>query len=211
MSRDRHNPCRTAPAVVPATILVVALLVCSGVPAPAWAAAPEQAVRGLVGSASAIVADPALQGAARKAERRDRVARIIHDAFDFETMARESLGTQWGGLTPGQREEFTRLFAERFKSSYSLLVLQFLGERTTTYVGESIDGDRAIVRTLLVSQKDGTLPVEYRLGSRGARWAVEDVVVDGVSLAGNYRAQFSRIIRTSSYETLLSRLRKSAE
>jgi len=32
-----------------------------------------------------------------------------------------------------------------------------------------------------------------------------------VSLAGNYRAQFSKILRTSSYETLLRRMRKSAE
>jgi phospholipid transport system substrate-binding protein len=198
-------------AVVPAFILAVAFPVHAGVPQPGSTAAPQEAIRRLVDSASTIVADPALQGAVRKAERRDRVATIIHDAFDFASMARDSLGPQWGTLTPGQREEFTRLFGERFKWSYSLLVLQFLGERTTAYVSEAIDGSRAVVRTILVSQKDGNLPVEYRLGSRGDHWAVEDVVVDGVSLAANYRAQFSRIIRTSSYETLLRRLRKPVE
>jgi hypothetical protein len=36
-------------------------------------------------------------------------------------------------------------------------------------------------------------------------------VVDGVSIAGNYRAQFSKIIRTSSYDTLLRRLQKPVE
>jgi phospholipid transport system substrate-binding protein len=53
--------------------------------------------------------------------------------------------------------------------------------------------------------------VDYRLASLDGRWTVDDVVVDGVSLAGNYRAQFSKIIRTSSYETLLRRMRKSVE
>ena len=90
----------------------------------------------------------------------------------------------------------------------SLGLQQFL-----TGVGdaESVDGDRAVVRVLLVSPRDGTLPVEYRLGARGGQWTVEDVVVDGVSLAANYRAQFSRTIRTSSYETLVDRLRKPVE
>ena len=152
-----------------------------------------------------------MQGPAKKTERRDRIGTIIHDAFDFENMARESLGAPWAALTAEQRAEFTRLFGERFEQSYSLLVLRFLGERTTTYAGESIQGEGAVVRTSLVSAKDGTLPVEYRLTALGGRWTVADVVVDGVSLAGNYRAQFSKIIRTASYETLLRRMRKPVE
>jgi ABC-type transporter MlaC component len=156
MRRDRHSPHGTVAAVVPAAVLTLALLV----PAtPAWAAGPQEVIRQLVGSASTIVADPELQGPARKAERRSRIAGVIHEAFDFEAMAQESLGTHWARLTPPQREEFTQLFADRFKQSYSLLVLRFLGERTTTYVAESIDGNRAVVRTFLVSQKDGRLPV----------------------------------------------------
>jgi phospholipid transport system substrate-binding protein len=33
-------------------------------------------------------------------------------------------------------------------------------------------------------------------------------VVDGVSTVSNYRGQFTKILQTSSYETLLERLRK---
>lgn len=192
-------------------ILVLALLGWASLPTPVWAARPQEAIRELIGAVSAVLDDPALQGPARKDERRERVGTIIHDTFHFEQMARESLGAQWSRLTPAQREEFTRLFGDRFQESYSLLVLRFLGERTTTYVDESIDGKLAVVRTFLFSEKDGKLPVEYRLAELGDRWTVEDVVVDGVSLTGNYRNQFNRIIRTSSYETLLRRMRKQVE
>jgi phospholipid transport system substrate-binding protein len=192
-------------------IVALALLGSASLSTPAWAAGPEEAIRDLIAAVSTVLEDPALQGPARKAERRDRIARIIHGAFDFEQLAREALGAPWATLTAGQRAEFTRLLGDRFERSYSLLVLRFLGERTTTYAGESIDGQEALVRALLVSQRDGTLPVDYRLTSLGGRWVVADVVVDGVSLAGNYRAQFSRILRTSSYETLLARLRKPVE
>jgi phospholipid transport system substrate-binding protein len=211
MRRDAAStptPLRTARGTL---IVALALLVCASLPAPAGAAGPQDAIGQLVAAVSAVMEDPALQGQAKKGERRERVGAIIHRAFDFERMAQASLGPTWTTLTGEQRAEFTRLFGHRFERSYSLLVLQFLGGRTTTYAGESVDGDRAVVRVLLVSPKDGTLPVEYRLAARGGQWTVEDVVVDGVSLAANYRAQFSRTIRTSSYETLVGRLRKPVE
>jgi phospholipid transport system substrate-binding protein len=206
----RHDP-RHRGGPRPAVLVALGLLGCATLATPGWAAGPQERVRGLVAAVSAVLDDPALQGAARKPERRARIGRIIHDAFDFEGMARDALGAPWGTLTTEQRAEFTRLFGDRFERSYSLLVLRFLGERTTTYVAESIEGTRATGRTVLVSDRDGTLPVDYRLASQDGRWTVADVVVDGVSLTGNYRAQFGRIIRTSSYETLLQRMRKAAD
>ncbi|MFQ5898535.1 MAG: ABC transporter substrate-binding protein [Candidatus Methylomirabilia bacterium] len=38
---------------------------------------------------------------------------------------------------------------------------------------------------------------------RGDRWLVDDVLIEGVSLVGNYRAQLNRIIRASSYDELV--------
>jgi phospholipid transport system substrate-binding protein len=211
MRHDQHGRNPAWPPVGPGVIAALTLLSCASLPALTWAAGPQERVRDLVAAVSAVLEDPALQGAARKPERQARIATIIHEAFDFESMARDALGPPWATLTEAQRAEFTRLFGDRFEQSYSLLVLRFLGERRTSYVSESIDGSRATVRTFLVSEKDGTLPVDYRLASRDGRWTVADVVVDGVSLAGNYRAQFSRILRTSSYETLLRRMRKPAD
>jgi phospholipid transport system substrate-binding protein len=152
-----------------------------------------------------------LQSPVNAAQRRARVGRIIHEAFDFQRMAPEALGAPWRSLTADQRTEFIRLFGDRFTQSYSLLVLRFLGERMTTYDNEAIAGEDAVVHTRLVSRTDGTLPVEYRLTARDGKWAVADVVVDGVSLTANYRTQFNRILRTGSYETLLARMRRTVE
>jgi phospholipid transport system substrate-binding protein len=71
----------------------------------------------------------------------------------------------------------------------------------------------SLVQTTLVDQKtNGQLPIEYWLVHKGQRWAVFDVIVEGVSLARNYRAQFDQIIQSSSYDTLLQRVkRKVAE
>jgi cell division protein FtsN len=42
---------------------------------------------------------------------------------------------------------------------------------------------------------------------RGDRWAVRDVVIDGVSMAANYHAQFLRVIQSASYPELVRQIR----
>lgn len=98
-------------------------------------------------------------------------------------------------------------FAELFKRSYTRLVIRFLGDRRTTYVTESVAGNRAVVETMLEGGKEERLPVSYRLAHEHGRWQVVDVVIDGISLAESYRTQFERTVRSSLYETLLRRMR----
>ena len=50
--------------------------------------------------------------------------------------------------------------------------------------------------------------MDYRLLNRSGEWLVYDIVIDGVSLVRNYRGQFEKIIRDSSYQGLLERLRQ---
>ncbi|MBI2000913.1 MAG: ABC transporter substrate-binding protein [candidate division NC10 bacterium] len=103
------------------------------------------------------------------------------------------------------------LFADLFERSYNRLVLRFLGDRQTTFVAESVEGDRAVVQTTLIGGKDEQLSVEYRLASKHQRWEMTDVVLEGVSLAMNYRAQFNKILRNSSYDTLVRRMKGKVE
>lgn len=59
--------------------------------------------------------------------------------------------------------------------------------------------------------KDGRdVRMDYTMGRVGERWRVHDVVINGVSLVDNYRAQFARVLRTASYADLLERLRDAA-
>jgi phospholipid transport system substrate-binding protein len=192
-------------------VLALAALLDLGFAVPALSAGPQERVSATLAAVSAVLDNPALRGPDRDQERKQQVRQIIFEAFDFQEMARESLGGHWGKLTPSQRDEFTGLFGNLFERSYNRLVVRFLGERRTDYGTESIQGDRAVIPTTLVSSRDARLPVDYRLVRHGEQWAIYDVVIDGVSLAMNYRAQFSNILRTSSYETLVQRIKAKLE
>ena len=172
----------------------------------ALAGAPQQRVRQTVDAVSAVLNDPQLQGSSNERERRERVAKVMHESFDFRAMAQESLGSHWASLTPEQRDRFVGLFTQLFERSYDRLVLRFLGDSATTYGAESVDAGRAIVKTVLLRKGGDELPVDYRLTADGGPWKISDVVIDGVSLAGNFRAQFTKTIRASSYDALVQRI-----
>lgn len=170
--------------------------------APALAGPPTDAVKSVIDEALRILNDPALK--AQKERRRQLVKAKVDQRFDYEEMAKRSLGATWGKLSGAQRSEFVRLFGELLEASYSDKVDKYSGE-TVTFLSETVDGDHAEVRTVLVRPND-KIPMNYRLVNK-SRWLVYDVIIEGVSLVSNYRSQFSQTINQSSYNELVKRLR----
>jgi phospholipid transport system substrate-binding protein len=78
------------------------------------------------------------------------------------------------------------------------------------YVGERVEGDFGLVRALIVTHKGTQVPVEARVLRRGDRWLMYDVLVENVSLVASYRSQFDHVIRSSSYQELVRRLKSRA-
>jgi phospholipid transport system substrate-binding protein len=124
--------------------------------------------------------------------------------------AKRALGPHWPQRTPAEREEFVKLFAGLLEQTYISRIGEYGGERIA-YVGEQIEGDRAIVRARITTKKGSEVPVESRLLQKEDRWLIYDVLVENISLIASYRAQLDRIIRTASYEDLVKRLRNQSE
>jgi phospholipid transport system substrate-binding protein len=173
---------------------------------PARAGQPTEFLRQSTEQIQQILEDPARS----LADKRAAVRRVAEQIFDVGEAARRALGPHWLRRTPAEREEFVRLFAELLEYSYVSRIDQYGGERVY-YTGESVDGDHAAVRGRIVTPQGAEVPVEARLHRRGDRWLVYDLHVENVSLVGNYRAQFDRIVRTTSWEELLRRLRTRVE
>jgi phospholipid transport system substrate-binding protein len=155
-----------------------------------------------------ILEDPILK--VRPQERRVALQGAATDIFDFTEITRRSLGRHWQTATPAEREELVQLFTVLLERSYLGRIEQYSGERISI-VGETLDGELATVRTRLVSKGGTETPVDYRLHRAGDRWMAYDVNVEGVSLVANYRAQFNKILQTSSAQVLVQRLRAKQE
>src|SRR5690349_13978597 len=171
----------------------------------AWAGAPTEQLREGVDRVFKILRDPAMAGDANATQRRTAILTAAGTIFDFGEMAKRSLGQHWTARTPAERSQFTALFTELMQHSYINKVDQH-GGANMVYQGETLEGDYATVRTTIPLSKGNEMPLEYRMHNADARWQVYDLSIDGISLLSNYRAQFNKIIRIDSYETLVTRL-----
>jgi len=120
--------------------------------------------------------------------------------------ARRALGPHWPKRSPAEREEFTGLFQGLLERGYLSRIGEYGGERVQ-YVSERIEGEFATVRAQIVTAKGTQVPIEARVVRKGERWLMYDVLIENVSLVASYRSQFDRVIRTSSYEELVKRLK----
>ena len=172
----------------------------------ARAGAPTDQVREYTDAVVKVLEDPALKSEDKKPERRAAVRKIASEVFDVQETARRALGPHWQQRTPQQQQEFVQLFADLLEQTYISKIDLFGGERLR-FTDEKIDGDNAIVRAKVLTKQATEVPVEARMLRKGDRWLIYDILIENISLVGNYRAQFDRIIRTSSYDELVKRLR----
>lgn len=168
-----------------------------------------KAVKVTVDQAIAILEDPALKKPERKEERRRMLIEVIGARFDFEEMAKRTLGRDWKKLKETQRKEFVDLFTRLLVKSYSGRIEGYAGEQVE-YLNERTKGNYAEVRTRVISGKV-EIPLYYRMINQSGDWRVYDVVADGVSLVRNYRGQFSKILDSESFDVLLEKLREKVE
>ena len=189
-------------------LIPIALAVVSLSLHEAWATTPTAELRAFFADATLILTDPETDG--KHEERLAAIRAITRQVFDVREAAKLSLGPAWRDRSEAEREEFAHLYGDFLERAFIAWIAaraQIDGGPRVSYLGESVGGGQATVRTTVLGRNGRDLPLEYRMVERGDRWAVCDVVIDGVSLAANYRAQFTRVIQSSSYPTLVQQLR----
>ena len=188
-----------------APLAAVALLILG--PAPDATAGPaSEQLKPEIDRVVATLENPALKGERKSQERRQEIRSITDGIFDWTEMARRSLGQHWAGRTEVERREFVTLFRNLLERAYISKIEGYGGEKLA-FVGEAVDGDQATVRTKIVTRQNQEVPIDYRMSQQGDRWRIYDVTVEGISLVSNYRTQFDGIIRTSSYEDLVKKIK----
>lgn len=189
-----------------ATAAILAALLAA--PVPVRAGEPTEQIRGAIEQGIAVVRDPKLAGNGKQAERRTRLREAVAPHFDFQEMAKRSLGIYWKDRSPAEREEFVHLYQQLLENSYAGKIESYQGEKIL-YGKETVDPPYAVVRTDIVTTKGQQIPVNYMLLHEGSQWKIYDVVIERVSLVNNYRSQFASILQKSSFPELIRKLKST--
>ncbi|MBI2883640.1 MAG: ABC transporter substrate-binding protein [Candidatus Methylomirabilis oxyfera] len=177
----------------------------------AFASGTTDQVKTELDQLTAIVKDPSLQEKEQEAARKSMVKERIVRWFDLQEMARRSLANHWAKRSGQERKDFVELFGDLFVESYTTLVVDHLGDQQVTYLSEQGDAQDAIVKTKFLSKRNEPTFVDFALLRRGNAWVPYDVVIDEVSIVGNYRVQFDKVIRDQSYEALVKKMQLKRE
>ena len=150
------------------------------------------------------------QHAVIKAEP-DRLYGLIDDIvlphFDFVRMARWVLGKHWRKASPEQQQKFVDEFRTLLVRTYGTALLDYT-ELTIHYLPlrMAAGSEDVTVRTEVVKPGGLPIPISYSMFRREDGWKVYDVVIEGISLVSNYRAEFSAQISSAGMDGLIQRL-----
>ena len=190
----------------PARLVVLALAVLCAAPAVARAGQPTDDLKSYIDRVITILEDPAMKGPTHTPERQHAIEVVANDGLDLPEAARRTLAGYWDARTPAEQKKFTELFTALIYGSYLIRVSHYSGERVA-FDGESVNGNEAVVRARVIATDGDVTPVEFRLVRNGGEhWKVWDAAFEGMSLVGNYRAQFGRIMQRGSFADLVKRL-----
>ncbi|HKD66892.1 MAG TPA: ABC transporter substrate-binding protein [Candidatus Binataceae bacterium] len=194
---------------ITAILLMVMGLVWTGAAAALPDAMPE--VKSLGDHVLSVAKDPACK--ANREGCRERLRALIEQYWDTTDMARSALGYHWKNLDDQQRQQFTKLFSDLIESIYLSRSNFSKAELYTNsvaidYLKQINEGDDYCKVDTAVTLKQGEKPirVDYRMRWVDGKWKVYDVIVEDISLTGNYRNQFNRVINNEGYPQLVRML-----
>ncbi|MGH7961087.1 MAG: MlaC/ttg2D family ABC transporter substrate-binding protein [Candidatus Binatia bacterium] len=169
---------------------------------------PLEAIRSTVERARAVLEDPAYQGPDQREQRIAKVREILLPQFDSQEIAKRTLGTHWRKRTEEERKQFVQLFVDLVEKTYSSNLDRYdPGVKLFFDQERIIDGEYAEVDTRIFDPVlDKTFAINYRMHKSDGRWLIYDVIAENISMVGNYRNQFHRILSKSSYQDLVQKI-----
>ena len=146
-----------------------------------------------------------------KNERNEKIVGELNEIMDFKLAAYLSLGKHWKKISKTQKKEFVETFQQYINN--------YIVEKIDLYTNQKIDiGDSKIVKKGRAELEIGilsggeTLQVNFKLRkNKKKEWRVYDVDIEGVSLITTFRSQFSGVLKNSSFEELLEKLKNPIE
>lgn len=136
--------------------------------------------------------------------RKKDIVILIKERFDFRELSKRALGKHWKKRTKEEQTYFITLFQDVLQNTYIDRLKAYSTERIEFHK-QIVNEEKALVYCAFVS-KNKAIPMKYRARKIKDSWLVYDIIIEGVSLVGNYRKQFAEIIHDSQYEGLIARM-----
>lgn len=204
------------------TLAVTVLLGLPGSQAWATTATPMQLLKDTQKKVEALLEKKiASKDTKAKKKREKDIKKLVRPFFNYNMLAKQTLGSHWKKLKPEQRKTFVFWFRELLQQAY----VQGIRDRRATkknrekvklnYRKEKVRGKRATVFTRVkykVKRRNRMrwkkVRIDWDFIKVNNVWKVSDITTNDTSLMETYQENFDKIIRKKSFKRLIEKLSK---
>lgn len=140
-------------------------------------------------------------------ERKAKQWDVISPSINFEIISQRVMGEYWDKCLFDEKREFVELFTNYLKNTYVKKVNPLFGNEIIALKEKQVN-NRAKVQTTLLLKSGKEISAGFYLLRENGKWKICDLVVEGVSLANNYRSQVISTLTRASYEELLHMMKQ---
>ncbi|MCP5431744.1 MAG: ABC transporter substrate-binding protein [Alphaproteobacteria bacterium] len=140
--------------------------------------------------------------------RRDAIAPILAESFDFATLAAGSVGRAvWADWTAEERARYRDAFVAFTVATYAGRFDGYSGEAFAIVGQEPGPAGTVLVRTRLERPKAEAVAIDYLMRERDGAWRVIDVFLEGtISELARQRSEFGAILLRKGFDGLIAAL-----
>ncbi|MCT7447297.1 ABC transporter substrate-binding protein [Aliarcobacter skirrowii] len=136
------------------------------------------------------------------------IINVVNNVFDFELMARISLGKEiWDKLSNEEQIEFVKTFEYTLKRSYTNKLELYTNQKVKIIALEPYFKTRLQLKTELIGS-DGNYTINYNFYEKNGDWLIYDIDLVGVSIIQTYRQQFAELFKEKDFPQILAMLKE---
>ena len=193
--------------MIPRLLKTVLLFLAVTLAARADVIAPEDMLRTAIDEVLATAYD----GQVASTPLSQRVRPLLQKNFNLEAITRRAIGPGWRQFTPEQQTRTVALFTDVVIRTYADRFE--IGERPGITYAKSVTPNPAkpALRELptTIDYAGKKYSVLYRVEQAGDSWRIYDVIIEGVSMIANWRAQLDPIYQRNGAPGVMAALEKN--
>jgi len=130
-------------------------------------------------------------------QRRDRVASILRVAIDIDGTGRFILGRYVRQATPGEMQDYLKLFDEIIIRNLSSRFGEYRGVKFALGRSQQRTEEDALVSTLVERPNTPAFALDWRVAEIAGQPKVVDMIAEGTSLRLTTRSEYASVIQRS--------------
>lgn len=174
---------------------------------------PRATLQKLNGDVDKLLRAKTVAGSDEEQRVKNDIKQRASELLDYTELCKRALGEHWAKMPEKQRTEFVATLRDLIERNYVKQLRTNLdyevkyGEEELSKAESTNEAKVITTLKLQTKGKSTTATIEYRLIQHDKQWMVYDVITDELSLVRNYRSTFLRIITSSGYDGLLTKMK----